>query len=144
MNIPTIVWLSIFVVLVLTELATMGLTTVWFAGGAIVSCIMAAILLPIWMQIIAFVIVSGVLLYFTRPIAVKYFNRNRVKTNIDEKIGKQAIVTSDIDNLQGSGQVKIDGMEWSARSLNGEVILSGSVVRVVKISGVKLIVETDK
>lgn len=140
----TLIWLLIFAALVVIELVTMGLTTVWFAGGAIFACIMAALKLPLWLQIITFVVVSGVLLYFTRPIAVKYFNKSRVKTNVEEKIGKQAVVISEIDNLQGIGQVKIDGLDWSARSASGEPIKEGNVVRVKAVEGVKLIVELDK
>lgn len=139
----TLIWLVIFAVLIVVELITMGLTTVWFAGGAIVSCIMSGFNLPIWLQIAAFILVSVVLLLFTRPIAVKYFNKNRVKTNIEAKIGKQAVVISEIDNLQGIGQVKLEGMDWSARSTDGSKIPVGSVVVVKSVDGVKLIVEEE-
>ena len=81
-------------------------------------------------------------MYFTRPIAVKYFNKDRIKTNAESLVGKQAIVISEIDNLQGIGQVTVDGKEWTARTLNEGITLSaGSVVIVRAISGVKLIVE---
>ena len=86
--------------------------------------------------------VSLVLLYFTRPIAVKYFNKDRVKTNAESLVGKQAIVTSEIDNLQGIGQVTVGGQEWSARSTaEGVTLPVGSVVIIRAISGVKLMVE---
>jgi len=138
-----IIWLVIFAVLIVVELATMGLTTIWFAGGAVLACICAAFKLPLWVQIAVFFIGSGVLLYFTRPIAVKYFNKNRTRTNIEGMIGKQAVVMTEINNIQGVGVVKVAGVDWSAKSFNGEPIKEGSVVTVKAVEGVKLIVEVS-
>ena len=136
------IWLAVLVVCVGIEIATMGLTTIWFAGGALVSAILAALNAPLWLQIVAFFAVSLILLYLTRPVAVKYFNKDRVKTNVESLIGRQAIVISEIDNLQGIGQVTVGGQEWSARSVKDDVQLTvGSVVVVRSVSGVKLIVE---
>ena len=136
------IWLAVLVVCVGIEIATMGLTTIWFAGGALVSAIQAALNAPLWLQIVAFFVVSLILLYLTRPVAVKYFNKDRVKTNVESLIGRQAIVISEIDNLQGIGQVTVGGQEWSARSVKDDVQLPvGSVVVVRSVSGVKLIVE---
>ena len=138
----TLLWLIIFVVCIGVELATMGLTTIWFAGGALIASVIAAVGAPIWLQVVLFFAVSFVLLYFTRPVAVKYFNKDRVKTNVESMIGKQAIVISEINNLQGIGQVTVGGIEWSARTLQEDITLPvGSVVVVRAISGVKLIVE---
>lgn len=125
------IWLAVLVVCVGIEIATMGLTTIWFAGGALVSAILAALNAPLWLQIVAFFVVSLILLYLTRPVAVKYFNKDRVKTNVESLIGRQAIVISEIDNLQGIGQVTVGGQEWSARSVKDDVQLPvGSVVVV--------------
>lgn len=136
------IWLAVLVVCVGIEIATMGLTTIWFAGGALVSAILAALNAPLWLQVVAFFVVSLILLYLTRPVAVKYFNKDRVKTNVESLIGRQAIVISEIDNLQGIGQVTVGGQEWSARSVKDDVQLPvGSVVVVRSVSGVKLIVE---
>ena len=136
------IWLAVLVVCVGIEIATMGLTTIWFAGGALVSAILAASNAPLWLQIVAFFAVSLIMLYLTRPVAVKYFNKDRVKTNVESLIGRQAIVISEIDNLQGIGQVTVGGQEWSARSVKDDVQLPvGSVVVVRSVSGVKLIVE---
>ena len=136
------IWLAVLVVCVGIEIATMGLTTIWFAGGALVSAILAALNARLWLQIVAFFVVSLILLYLTRPVAVKYFNKDRVKTNVESLIGRQAIVISEIDNLQGIGQVTVGGQEWSARSVKDDVQLPvGSVVVVRSVSGVKLIVE---
>lgn len=141
MNLMTI-WLIIFVACIVIEIITMGLTTIWFAGGALIAAVGAALNAPLWLQIVLFVAVSLVLLYFTRPIAVKYFNKDRVRTNAESLVGKQAIVISEIDNLQGIGQVTVGGQEWSARTtIEGITLPVGSVVIVRAISGVKLMVE---
>ncbi|MDO4304255.1 MAG: NfeD family protein [Bacillota bacterium] len=141
----TTVWLIVFVACIVIEIISMGLTTIWFAGGALVAAIGAAFSVPLWVQIILFIIVSFVLLYFTRPIAVKYFNKDRVKTNAESLVGKQAIVISEIDNLQGIGQVTVEGKEWTARTTVDNVTLPvGSVVIIKAISGVKLMVEEKK
>lgn len=141
MNLTTI-WLIVFVACIVIEIITMGLTTIWFAGGALIAAVGAALGAPLWLQIVLFVLVSLVLLYFTRPIAVKYFNKDRVKTNAESLVGKQAIVISEIDNLQGIGQVTVGGQEWTARTVDEGITLPvGSVVVVRAISGVKLMVE---
>ncbi len=144
MNLTTI-WLVVFVACIVAEIISMGLTTIWFAGGALIAAVAAVIGTPLWIQILLFAVVSLVLLYFTRPIAVKYFNKDRVKTNAESLVGKQAIVISEIDNLQGIGQVTVGGQEWSARTTGGGITLPvGSVVTVRSISGVKLMVEEKK
>lgn len=141
MNLTTI-WLIIFVACIVIEIISMGLTTIWFAGGALIAAVAAALGVPLWIQIVLFVLVSLVLLYFTRPIAVKYFNKDRIKTNAESLVGKQAIVISEIDNLQGIGQVTVEGKEWTARTVTDGVTLpTGSVVIIRAISGVKLMVE---
>lgn len=135
------VWLLILLVCIIIEFVTMGLTTVWFAGGALVAILMAALNLPPVVQVVVFLAVSILLLIFTRPIAVKYFNKDRIRTNAESMIGRQAIVISEINNLEGIGQVTVNGMEWSARSLDESQIAVGEVVIVRAIHGVKLIVE---
>lgn len=107
--------------------------------------IFAAILnAPVWLQVVLFLVVSLVLLIFTRPVAVKYFNKDRIKTNAESLVGRQAIVTAEIDNLQGIGQVTVGTQEWSARSYdNGGRIPVGTVVDVLAINGVKLMVRVN-
>ncbi|MCM1175865.1 MAG: NfeD family protein [Blautia sp.] len=141
----TVVWLVLLVVLVVIELVTMGLTTIWFAGGALAAAVISIPGTPLALQILIFLIVSAALLYFTRPVAVKYFNRDRVRTNVESMVGRQAIVISEINNLEGIGQVNTGGMEWSARSSYHNVVLPvGTVVTVLGVDGVKLIVEERK
>lgn len=140
-----LVWVILLVLFVVIEVLTMGLTTIWFAGGALVAAITAAFRLPSYIQIATFIVVSFVLIIFTRPIAVRYFNKDRVKTNAESIVGKKAIVTGAIDNIKASGQVTVAGMEWSARSISDDITIEeGKVVTVVAISGVKLIVEERK
>lgn len=139
-----IMWLIILIAAVGIEAASLGLTSIWFAGGALFALIAAALNAPMIIQILLFLIISLILLFFTRPIAVKYFNKERVKTNVEGLVGRQAIVTSEIDNLQGTGQIIIGGQEWSARSLDEKAKLpAGAVVVIAAISGVKLIVKED-
>ena len=141
----TIVWLVLLVILIVIELITMGLTTIWFAGGALAAALVSIPGTPVVLQAIVFLIVSLVLLFFTRPVAVKYFNKDRVRTNIEGMIGRQAIVVSEINNIEGIGQVNTGGMEWSARSSCHNVVLPvGAVVTVLGVDGVKLIVEERK
>lgn len=136
------IWLVALVVLLIIEMATMGLTTIWFAGGALIVALLALAEMPVFIQLFAFLVVSLILLFCTRPLAINYFNRDRAKTNVDELIGKQAVVLTEIDNLQGSGKVSLNGMEWSARAVSDtEHIPVGAVVNIRAIRGVKLIVE---
>ena len=142
---PVIIWLVILIVLVVVEIFTLGLTTIWFAGGALIAIIVAAAGGPVWLQVLIAGVVSAVLLFFTRPIAVKYFNRDRERTNAESLVGRQAIVLSEINNLQGTGQVTVNGMEWTARStMDGQKIEPGEVVVIRGINGVKLLVEIEK
>ena len=145
MDMVLIFWMVILILCIVIEVLTLGLTTIWFAAGALVAIFAALLYAPIFVQVILFLLVSLTLLFFTRPIAVKYFNRDRVKTNMESMVGRQAIVTGEIDNVQATGQVTVSGQEWSARSWDDKVrIPAGAVVVVVAISGVKLIVRTEQ
>ena len=136
-----ICWLAIVIVLLVIEIATLGLTTIWFAGGALVACIAALLHANIWVQIVLFLVVSVLLLFFTRPLAVRYMNKDRTKTNVDSMVGKEAVVTEAIDNLKAQGVVQVNGLEWTARSEESqEVIPKGAIVEVGIVDGVKLIV----
>lgn len=138
-------WLVLLILCIVIEVPTMGLTTIWFAGGALIAILATLLNAPVFVQVILFLAVSLLLLFFTRPLAVKYFNKDRVKTNVESMVGRQAIVTSEIFNLEGVGQVTIGGLEWSARSFDDKLrIPVGTVVNVVAIHGVKLIVKVDE
>ena len=144
MNDMMILWLVIVILSIGIEAFTLGLTSIWFAGGALAALVVAALNLPLAVQIVVFFGVSLLLLYFTRPIAVKYFNKDRIKTNAESLVGRQAIVISEIDNLQGIGQVTVAGQEWTARSVDDDLKLPvGTVVDIMAINGVKLMVKPD-
>ena len=134
-------WLLIFVVLLVIEILPMGLTTIWFAGGALAAFLVGIAGLGMVAQVVVFIIVSLVLLFLTRPIAVRFFNKDREKTNVESLIGQQAVVTEDIDTLQAKGVVVVNGLEWSAKTSepNG-FIPKDTVVVIEEIQGVKLIV----
>lgn len=138
---PALYWLIISAVLIVTEIMTLGLTTIWFAAGAFVAAVSAYIGITIIGQLLLFIVVSVILLALTRPLAIKYLNDKTVRTNADSLIGEIAIVTEDIDNIAGKGAAKIQGEEWTARSTEDETMIEkGEKVKILKISGVKLIV----
>ena len=137
----SIVWLALMVLLLILEAATAGLTSIWFALGALAALIASFFGGALWLQLVWFFAVSLLTLWLTRPLALKYLNSRRVATNADRVIGAEAVVTEDIDNIAGSGAVHVDGHEWTARSGSGANIAKGAVVRVERIEGVKLIVD---
>lgn len=138
----TMYWLLIFIVLLVIEIGTMGLTTIWFAGGALAAFIMGIIGFGTGVQIAVFSIVSIVLLVSTRPIAMKYFNKERKKTNAESLIGKQALVLEEVDTLHNKGVVEVNGQEWSAKTEEPSgVIAKNTVVTIEGIQGVKLIIK---
>lgn len=138
-------WLIFLAILIFIEILTMGLTTIWFAGGALVAFILASLNVPVPVQVVAFLVVSVVLIIFTRPLASKYLNKKRVKTNYEGIIGKIVKVTERIDNFNATGAAMVNGQEWTARAdIDGKIIEPGTAVKVVNISGVKLIVTEYK
>ncbi len=142
METTSICWLAVFVLLIVIELATMGLTTIWFAGGAVAGFIASMLGANVVIQAVAFFVVSIVLLIFTRPFAVRYINSNKTKTNIDGLIGQEALVLEEINNIRETGCARLEGKEWTARSVDDTVIPADTVVIVERIEGVKLIVKT--
>ena len=135
-----IMWLVLLILFLVAEGATAAVTTIWFAIGAIVAMFAAIFGAEIWLQAVLFAVVSVICLLSLRPVLKKYLEPKKVKTNIDAIIGKQGVVLEKIDNLTGAGKVKIDGMEWTARSATGETIEKDTVIIVEKIEGVKVLV----
>lgn len=142
METTSICWLAVFVLLIVIELVTMGLTTIWFAGGAVAGFIASMLGANVVIQAVVFFVVSIVLLIFTRPFAVRYVNSNKTKTNIDGLIGQEALVLEEINNIRETGCARLEGKEWTARSVDDTVIPADTVVIVERIEGVKLIVKT--
>ncbi len=134
-------WLIALVVFLIIEIITLGLTTIWFASGALIGFITAWLGMPLGIQLAVFFVVSFVLLIFTRPVVQKRLNSSRIKTNVNSMIGKEGKVVKDIDNFNETGQIIVDGMEWMARAADeSEKIAAGQKVVIQEIRGVKAIV----
>lgn len=135
------IWLAALIVFAIAEAATTALVSIWFIGGSLAALIAALCGAELWLQILLFILVSAAMLLCLRPLARKYLTPKRTPTNADRNIGKNAVVTETIEPLLGKGAVKIGGVEWSAKSVDGAVIAAGSIVRIVGIEGAKVRVE---
>ena len=139
-----LMWLIVLAVLLVIEAVTVGLTTIWFAGGALLAAIISWAGGGVVAQWFAFLILSLILLIFTRPLAVRYMNRGVPKTNVGSLIGQKAVVIQKIDNLAQTGQVRINDIEWMARTKTDEITIpENSVVVIEAVQGVKLIVKEE-
>ncbi|MCX7709176.1 MAG: NfeD family protein [Clostridia bacterium] len=136
-----VLWLVVAIVLGAVEAVTLGLVTLWFALGAILAMLAALAGFSFLSQIIAFIVSSAILLYFTRPIARNYLKLKSERTNADRVIGETGVVIEKIDVTNGSGQVKVLGQVWSARSVDSQDIPVDTKIQVKEISGVKLLVK---
>ena len=139
-----IVWLVALLVFLFVEAQSVTMVSLWFAAGALAALIAALCGAELWLQIVLFFVVSIALLAALRPLARKFFTPKITKTNVDSIIGAQGLVTAPIDNIVAQGQVKLNGMEWTARSTSGETIEAGTLVKVDKIEGVKAFVTPVK
>ena len=140
--IPSAIWLIILVALVAGEAITVGLTFIWFAVGALGGLLVAVLGGAIWLQVVAFLLLSAVTLVLVRPLAAKVLTPGISPTNADRVISQIALVTEEIDNIAQTGQVKISGQVWTARSETGDVIPAQTRVRILRIEGVKVFVRT--
>ena len=139
------IWLILLVIFILVEIATVGLLTIWFAGGALAAFFISLADFGSAVQVIVFLIVSLALVLLIRPLAQRKFNSGHIRTNAQTLIGEEAVVLEPIDNLQSKGRVMIRGQEWSARSVDDkEKFDKDDVVQVMSISGVKLMVRRPK
>ena len=136
-----IMWLVLLVVFAAGEAATVGLTSIWFAAGSLAALVAALLGGPLWVQLTLFLAVSLLCLAAARPLAKRHLNSKVEPTNADRVIGETAQVIEDVDNVHGKGAVVIRGMTWSARSQDGGPITTGTMVRVLRIEGVKVFVE---
>ena len=137
-------WLAATVAFGAIEALTVGIVSIWFALGSLAALIAAALHAGTWLQVTVFLTVSVIALILTRPLIKKKILPNTTPTNTDMLIGGAGVVEDSIDNIAGTGSVKIQGKVWSAKSENGDNIASGNIVIVVRIEGVKLIVELSK
>lgn len=135
------IWLGLMILFIIVEaVCAIHLVSIWFAAGALVAMIAAALGAKLWLQITLFLLVSGVLLLSLWPLVKKFLRPNLKKTNIDSIIGTTGLVTITVDNMESTGQVKLNGMEWTARSTSGKIIDPHTEVKVDRIEGVKVFV----
>ena len=139
------IWLALMIVFLVVEAACpLHLVSVWFAVGSLVAALVGMLSGPLWLQVVLFLVVSGALLALLFPLVRKYLNPHLENTNVDSVIGTEGYVTAPIDNMAATGQVKLGGMEWTARSTDGHPIEAGTLVQVDKIGGVKVFVSPVK
>lgn len=136
-----IIWLTIAVISGIVEAVTMGLTTIWFVFGALAAWVLYEFNAPFIVQVIAFIGVTAVLLYFTKPLVMKYLKVGKTRTNADSLIGEIGLVTEDIDTIKAKGQLEIRGQIWSAKTRDEDLIPKDTVVEILAIEGVKLVVK---
>lgn len=136
-----ILWLIALVIFALAEAATVSLVSIWFAAGALFSLVVSLFTDNLVIQIIVFLAVSALCLALVRPLARRHFRPRAHATNLDRFIGMEAVVTEPIDNLAATGQVQVSGQIWTARSEADEIIPKGTTVTVLRIEGVKMIVQ---
>ena len=140
MNWAAITWLILTVGFLVAEAATVTVISLWFAAGALAAMIVSLLGGGIWLQAAVFLAVSAIALMALRPLVRKYLTPKLTATNVDSVIGSVGIVTTAIDNIAATGQVKLNGMEWTARSSSGENIPAGTRIIVDRIEGVKVFV----
>lgn len=133
-------WLGLMVIFLIIEAVTVGLATIWFAAGALAAIIAALLKGGLLLQILLFFLVSLVLLIFTRPVALKYFSGNKLRTNYEDAIDKTVKIIERVDNIGGTGTAVLNGQEWTARMQKDDMILEeGELAKVAAVKGVKLI-----
>ena len=144
MNWAAVFWLVMIVVFLLVEASTVTLVSLWFAAGSLAAMLVSLLKAPVWLQICLFVIVSAICLTALRPLVRKHITPKLTKTNVDAVVGSTGLVTVAIDNVTAQGQVKLGAVYWTARSISGDPIAEGTLVKVERIEGVKAIVSPVK
>ena len=142
-DMATTIWIAAIIIFGVAEAATAGLTSIWFVLGGVAGLIAAVCGGPVWLQVGLFFAVSIAALAFTRPLVVKLMKKDIKPTNADRALNNVGRVTERIDNALPSGAVYIDGKTWTARSADGEVIEPDAAVRILRMEGVKLIVQKE-
>ena len=142
-NLSAIIWLALIVVFLIAEASTVQLICIWFAAGSLAAMIVSLLGGDLWLQVLVFFTLSIVLFAMLWPLAKKHFKPKLVATNADALVGKICMVTEAIDPVEG-GRVKLGDVTWSARSEGGEAIPAGTQVKILKIQGAKVFVETVK
>jgi len=136
-----VLWVIGAVLLAILELMTQNLVCVWFIGGCLAGVVTDLLGWNVWLQFLAFVVVSALLVAAIRPFVKKFVMPKITPTNADTILGKEAYLTEGVNNLMGMGALRLEGKEWSVRSATGEPLPEGTLVRIVGLEGVKVLVE---
>ncbi len=144
MNMQALFWFVLLVVFLLVEAATVTMVSTWFVIGALAAMIVSFFCNLIWLQVVVFLAFSITMLFLLRPVVRKYIHPKIVRTNVDSVIGTTCRVVTAIDNVEGAGQVRLGGIEWSARSTDGDPIEKDTLVQVDRVEGVKVFVTAVK
>ena len=134
------IWVALVIIFAVIEICTLGLTTVWFAIAALVMVFLSFLKIPMPAQILIFLVISALLLIFTRPLAIKKLKMGKEKTNVDSLVGKHALIIKKVGEFN-TGEAKVDGLIWTVRSENNTEIKEGAKAEVLRIEGVQLIVK---
>lgn len=137
-------WLIVAGIFFIIEMATVGFLIFWLGIGALLAMVTSFITDSIVIQTVVFVVISGILIPLTKPLADKFISKKSVATNSYSLIGKHGIVLADINPIEATGLVKVNGETWSAKSEDGEIISKDTQIEVLSIDGVKLIVSPLK
>lgn len=140
MNWAAIFWISLLVIFLIAEAATVTMVSLWFAAGAVAALIVCLLGGSILGQTVVFILVSAVMLTLLRPMVRKFVTPKVTRTNVDSVVGSTGLITVAVDNVKAEGQVKLGAMVWTARSTSGAIIPEGTLVKVDKIEGVKVFV----
>ena len=135
-----LIWLGLMVLFGVVEAATVNMVSIWFVGGSLAAMIADLMGAGIWAQLVVFLVVAIALLACLRPFVRKYVTPRQTATNADMALGREAYLTETVDNLRGTGALKLDGKEWTVRSIDDQVLPEGTLVKIVKLEGVKLYV----
>ena len=140
MNWEAIFWLVAMVIFIAAEAMTVSLVSIWFAAGALGAIIVALTGGSLTFQVTVFLALAIVLLFCLRGIVRKHFAPRITRTNVDSVIGATGVVVTPVNNIAALGQVRIGGVEWSARSTDNSHIEAGALVKVDRVEGVKVFV----
>ena len=136
-----VLWIAAIVIFGIAEAATVNMISIWFVGGSLAALIADLLGANAWVQIAVFLVVSIALLVTLMPYVRRHVFSKKVATNADMAIGREAYLTQTVDNIRGTGALKLDGKEWTVRSASGAVLEKDTLVKIVKMEGVKLYVE---
>lgn len=137
-----LVWLVAIIVFIALEASTYQLICIWFAIGSIGGFVSAYLSAGFETQLIVFIVLSVITLLCLRPVSMKLLkNKNSIKTNVDALVGREVLITKEVNNINGRGEGKVNGLPWSVRSADDTVGFEpGEIAYIERVEGVKLIV----